>query len=113
MDKITERRDLIKRLLSRHVALVNRHHHSDVESVLVADEERDHYLWLKVGWSHGQRIKAITVYVRLRKGQFWVEEDWTEDGIATELMEAGVPAEDIVLAFHSPETRPSTDLAAV
>jgi hypothetical protein len=40
-----------------------------------------------------------------RNGKFWIEEGWTEDGIATELAQAGVPKEDIVLAFHKPDWR--------
>jgi hypothetical protein len=32
-------------------------------------------------------------------------------GIATDLLEAGVPKEDIVLTFHSPEMRPLTEFA--
>jgi hypothetical protein len=44
----------------------------------------------------------MTVYVRIRDRKFWIEEDWTEDGIATDLVRAGVPKEDIVLAFHEP-----------
>ena len=39
------------------------------------------------------------------------EEDWTEEGIATELLREGVPKEDIVLDFHDPETRKFTDFA--
>jgi hypothetical protein len=39
------------------------------------------------------------------------EEDWTEEGIATELLRECVPKEDIVLAFHDPETRKFTDFA--
>jgi hypothetical protein len=53
----------------------------------------------------------MTVYVRLRDGKFWVEEDWTEEGIATALLTAGVPKEDIVLAFHEPKMRQYTDFA--
>jgi hypothetical protein len=36
----------------------------------------------------------------------------TEVGIANELIEAGVPKEDIVLAFHHPEERKYTEFAA-
>ncbi|MFN9617680.1 MAG: element excision factor XisI family protein, partial [Dolichospermum sp.] len=38
-------------------------------------------------------------------------EDWTQEGIATELLREGVPKEDIVLAFHDPETRKFTEFA--
>jgi hypothetical protein len=44
--------------------------------------------------------------------KFWIEEDWTEDGIAADLVRAGVPKEDIVLAFHEPGMRQYTDFAA-
>lgn len=53
----------------------------------------------------------MTVYIRIQGGKFWIEEDWTEDGIATELVSAGVPKEDIVLAFHEPKTRQYTEFA--
>jgi hypothetical protein len=67
---------------------------------------------MRLGWENGKRVKYITVYVRLRGDKFWIEEDWTEDGIATDLVREGVPKEDIVLAFHDPETRKYTDFAA-
>lgn len=40
-----------------------------------------------------------------------IKEDWTEEGIATEFLREGVPKDDIVLAFHAPETRKYTDFA--
>ncbi|MBV7337555.1 XisI protein [Chloroflexi bacterium TSY] len=52
-----------------------------------------------------------TLYVRIRNGKFWIEEDWTEEGIATHLVEAGVPKSDIVLGFHAPNMRPHTEFA--
>ncbi len=111
MDKLTEYRTLIKRLLTRQAELINRRPKPDVETEISFDEERDHYMLLKVGWSPQGRVRGATVYVRLRNGKFWIEEDWTEKGIATDLLEAGVPNEDIVLAFQSPEMRPYTEFA--
>jgi hypothetical protein len=66
---------------------------------------------LKTGWSAQGRVRGVTVYVRLRNGKFWIEEDWTENGIATDLLAAGVPSQDIVLAFHHPDIRPLTEFA--
>ncbi|MEA5560934.1 element excision factor XisI family protein, partial [Planktothrix agardhii] len=43
--------------------------------------------------------------------KIYIEEDWTEEGIANELLTEGVPKEDIVLAFHDPETRKLTEFA--
>ncbi len=53
------------------------------------------------------------MYVRLHNGKFWIEEDGLEQGVATDLLEAGVPKEDIVLAFHHPEIRPLTEFAVM
>src|SRR5713226_4269797 len=102
MDKLMNYRSLIKRILTEYVELANRRPSPGIESILIVDEEHGHYMWLKLGWEDGKRAKYITVYVRLRDGKFWIEEDWTEVGIATDLVREGVPKEDIVLAFHDP-----------
>jgi XisI protein len=112
MDKLTEYRNLIKHILTEYVELSKSQFNAGVEPILIIDDERGHYMWLKLGWENGKRVKYITVYARLRDGKFWIEEDWTEDGIATDLVREGVPKEDIVLAFHDPETRKHTDFAA-
>lgn len=112
MDKVAQYRQLLKQILSRHLELVNRRPVPGVKSELVIDEVRDNYLWVKVGWSGKRRIDGTTFFARIRDDKFLIEEDWTEDGIATELIEAGVPPEDIVLAFHEPETNTYTKLAA-
>lgn len=40
-----------------------------------------------------------------------MQRDGTEDGIANELVQAGIPKEDIVLGFHEPDVRPYTGFA--
>ncbi|NES80693.1 MAG: hypothetical protein F6K10_04420 [Moorea sp. SIO2B7] len=75
------------------------------------DNERDQYLWFQVGWTPEERIKGISVHIRLKNKKIYIEEDWTEEGIANKLLREGVPKEDIVLAFHDPETRKLTELA--
>lgn len=77
----------------------------------VFDERRDHYLLLKYGWPRGKHAHYTKLHVRLRGGKIWIEEDLTEDGLASELVAAGVPKDDIVLAFHAPEMRLLTDYA--
>jgi hypothetical protein len=77
----------------------------------VFDEAHDQYMLVNVGWLRQERIRGLTLYLRLRNGKIWVEEDWLEDGIVGDLLEAGVPKSDIVLAFHHPEMRPLTEFA--
>ncbi len=68
---------------------------------------------MNLGWQKGDRVTDMTVYVRIRDHKFWIEEDLTEDGIANDLVQAGVPPEDIVLAFHEPKMRQYTDFSAI
>lgn len=112
MDKITQYRELIKQTLSEYADAVAKHLHNGVETMLIFDEARDQYLWLKAGWKKRHRIYGTTLHVRLQNGKIWIEQDWTEDGIATDLLRAGVPHEDIVLGFCDPERRAETEFAA-
>lgn len=112
MDQLTKYRELIKQILTDYVTLAKRAKPAGIESHLLLDDVRGHYMWLKLGWEKGRRVQYITVYVRLCDGKFWIEEDWTEDGIATDLLRAGVPKEDLVLAFNAPESRSQTESVA-
>ena len=84
---------------------------ADKETLLVCDEKHDHYFLHRIGWEGVKRVWNTTLYVRIRNGKFHIEIDWTEEGIATELLAAGVPKDDIVLAFHHPSMRPYTEFA--
>ncbi len=111
MDKLTEYPKLIKRILTEYVELSNRNSNLDIETFLVVDEEKSHYIWMNLGWQNKERVSGMTVYVRIQRDKFWIEEDWTENGIATDLIREGVPKEDIVLAFHEPKMRQYTEFA--
>ena len=60
-------------------------------------------------WSAVEAVWYTSVYIRQRDGKLWIEIDWTEAGVTTDLLDAGVPKADIVLAFHHPSIRPYTD----
>jgi hypothetical protein len=114
MDKLAGYRASIEKLISDLASLVERQHArhpSGIETACVFDEKRDHYLLVNLGWQNGRRVRAVTLHVRLKNGKIWIEDDMTEDGIATRLVEAGVPKEDIVLAFQPPDVRPHTEFA--
>jgi len=111
MDKLTTYRSLIKRLLTENVTLGKGQTKQGLETDCVFDEDHDHYLLLTVGWFQGRRVRATTVHVRIRNGKFWIEDDMTGDGIVSQLLEEGVPREDIVLAFQPPHMRHLTEFA--
>lgn len=111
MDKLENYRHLIQKILTEYYKLGSKSTDSKLEDILIFDEQRDHYLLMVMGWQGEERIKTNTIHVRLRDGKIWIEEDWTEDGVVTDFLQAGVSREDIVLAFHPPNLRQYTGFA--
>jgi hypothetical protein len=112
MDKLNNYRSIVKKILKEYDQITSETPNiSGVDTILSFDEERDQYLWFDVGWHERKRIKAITIYIRIKNEKIYIEEDWTEEGIANELLREGIPKSDIVLAFHDPESRKYTEFA--
>jgi XisI protein len=111
VDKLMRYRELIKQVLTEYDNLAHKSANKKHETCLVFDETHDHYLWLTVDWQGNKRHKYTHVHIRIKNEKIYIEEDWTEEGIATELLREGVTKEDIVLAFHAPETRKLTEFA--
>ena len=112
MDTVNTYRVEIKRILSAYAALVARQPKTGVETLLVEDEARDEYLWLQVGRADDHRVYDVTLHVHIVEGKIRIEQDWTEEGIASDLLQAGVPRRDIVLAFHEPVAEHTAEIVA-
>ncbi|NJN74619.1 MAG: XisI protein [Limnothrix sp. RL_2_0] len=111
MDKLMQYQNIIKSILNGYEKISSQVPDPDIDEVLMFDDERSQYLWFNIGWKNGRRVKSISVYVRIKNEKIYIEEDWTEEGIATDLLAEGVPKEDIVLAFYDPESRKYTEFA--
>ena len=112
MDKRTRYRELIRTCLSDWESYIRRARHNGIEIQRVFDEVHDHYLLVYLGWEKNRRIQQSALHLRLKDEKIWIEADETEEGIATDLLRAGVPRQDIVLAFHPPELRRVSDFAS-
>jgi len=111
MDYMTAGRETLRTLVERFERIDHRHGSPHVFSAGVVDEGRGIYMALSHGWDGKERVKSIQFFVRVVGDKFRVEEDWTKDGVATDLLEAGVPNNKIVLAFHHPSMREYTEFA--
>jgi len=111
MDKLGKYRNYIKQVLIEYHEWVSGSANLDRESCLVFDEIHDHYFWLFMGWEGKKKIRNIQVHIRMKNEKIYIEEDWTEAGIANELLREHVPKEDIVLAFYDLESRKLTEFA--
>ena len=109
MDKLEKYRKLIKKILTEDAQVGTSQ--ETIETMLVFDEERDSYQLMYVGWNRHMRTHGALIHLRLRNGKIWVEYDGTEEGVAQVLLDAGVPKEDIVLAFHPEWKRELMDFA--
>jgi hypothetical protein len=111
MEGLEKYRYLIKKILTEYHEWISGSSNLNDESYLIFDELHDHYLLLFMGWGGKKKNSNIHIHIRIENEKFYIEEDWTEEGITTELLREGVPKEDIVLAFHSPESRKLTGFA--
>jgi hypothetical protein len=109
MDRLTQYRAIIKNILQEQAQY--KPAHGDIEPIVVFDETHDHYQLLFLGWNYPQRVHAIIIHMRLYQEKIWLEYDGTDSHIARQLVEAGIPKEDIVLAFHPVDVRPHTGYA--
>ncbi|KAM3103207.1 XisI protein [Phormidesmis sp. 146-12] len=110
MEKSTYRQ-LIIDLLKEHAS----HPVNDesLETQLIFDAENDHYQLLRLGWEGEKRIYACPIHVDIKDGKLLIQRDFTESGIAQQLVERGVPKSAIVLNFRSPFVRQFSEFAIV
>jgi len=57
------------------------------------------------------KTNLYKLFMRRPNGKIWIQYDGTNRPVADELLEAGVPQEDIVLAWHPAELRHHTGFA--
>ncbi len=109
MEKLERYRTLIKNLLSDFASY--QYPDSTVQSQLVFDSDHDQYQVLQVGWEKDRRVYSIPLHFSIKNNKIWLEQNNTDRLVAEELVLAGVPKEDIVLAIHPPYVRPHTGFA--
>jgi hypothetical protein len=110
MDKVTQYQEAIKQVLNEFIDYLSGSP-SVTDTVMVADDEEQVYTVFDLGWENGRRIQIMPVLIRTVGDKVYVEEDNTDYGFVDRLLEAGIPAKDIVLAWHPPELRPYTEFA--
>jgi hypothetical protein len=100
---------LIKRVLKDHAQPSSYSNSLEIQT-LFNDSQHDYQL-LCIGWHDDDRIHRCLIHIQIKDRKIWIEQDETEVGIANELVEAGVPKADIVLAYQAPYLRHMTEFA--
>ena|SRR5438128_2578193 len=103
-------RAIIRKILSELAAIpfpevVN------LEARTVFDDESNTYMVVVEGWKDVQRLHGCLVHIAIKGDKIWIQQDGTEDGVARDLLAAGIPKDHIVLGFKSPRSRQHTGFA--
>jgi XisI protein len=110
MDKLVHYRVLLEEILrlDENTDLAD----SSAETRVIIDLKTDNYQLMRIGWEgQSKRVYHCYIHASIRNQKIWIEQDFTEPGLALQLLERGVPSEDIVLAFQAPLNRPFTGFA--
>ena len=110
MDQVVTYRQIIKDLISRYAQIKPAYGEIEIETIF--DEVNDHYELMYTGWDEHRRIHGSVLHIDIRNGKVWIQHDGIEGGVAEELVEAGIPREQVVLGFQPPQVRPYTEYAA-
>ncbi|BAZ32690.1 fdxN element excision controlling factor protein [Cylindrospermum sp. NIES-4074] len=110
MDTKLKYQEIIKRILTE-TAEYRASIPDGYDSQVLFDDERGHYLVLDIGWSNDKYLHTTPIHIDLIDNKIWIQYDDTEEGIANDLITAGVHTQDIVLGFRHPKIRPYTNFA--
>lgn len=112
MDKKIIYAEYIEELLREHAVFDPIGDWKEYENQVIIDKSNTHFQLVRVGWWDSRRTHHCALHIDLKDdGKIWIQEDWTEIGIANQLVEKGVPKSDIVLAFYAPFRREDTGFA--
>lgn len=109
MDKLERYREIITKILQEYAAIP--YSYGNLERRLILGKDNNNFVLLTLGWQNDQRVHGCLIHLEIMNEKIWIHRDGIEDGIANELLAAGIPKEEIVLDFHPPEIRQYTEYA--
>ena len=110
MDKLAERRQIVETLLKQHAE--TKPAYGDIERQPIFDSQQNRYQLINIGWENWRRVYGCLIHLDIQAdGKIWIQYDGTEIGVANELIEMGIPKQEIVLAYQSDYLRKLTDFA--
>lgn len=110
MVKVEKYQKAILELLQEYADYYNGSN-SPLKHYVISDKENHHYLLNDIGFSNRRFINGIIYHFDIIDGKVWLQVNNTDNLIADELMEKGVPRTDIVIGFHEPHLREYTGFA--
>lgn len=107
MDTGLKYQTIVKNILQEYREFMQKSGDEDSLRVLFDDEHKA-YALLSFGWQGQRYIHAAIVHMDIIEEKVWIQCDNTEQGIALELVEKGIPKEQIILGFRPAHLRQHT-----
>jgi hypothetical protein len=109
MDSLNQYQSAVIQVLQEYADFLGQDEH--VQVMLITDREHDRYLLVELGWQNEERIYGTLIHLDIVGDRIWIQQDGTESGVAEDLVNAGIPKQQIVLGFKSEQRRKITDYA--
>ncbi len=110
MDTITKYQEFVQKVITDYGTSGS--YRGDIERELIFDTIRNHYQLVNVGWQDQRRIYGCVLHIDIKDHKIWIQYNGTEVDFAEELVNLGVPKQDIVIGFHTPFVRKYSEYAA-
>ncbi|MEM9886235.1 MAG: element excision factor XisI family protein [Bacteroidota bacterium] len=106
MDKVKKYRQIVRELIYE-IAERAQSSTSGVETFVVEDQEKGHYLLFKDGWKgEDRRFYGCPIHVGVNaQAKVYLYYDMTDYEIGQQLLDRGVVPDDLVPAFQPPSVR--------
>jgi XisI protein len=98
MDTISQYKQIIEHVLAHYLEPI-------------FDREHGRYVAMSLGWQGARRVHSCLIHIDMHDDKIWIQRDGTEQGIANDLVAAGIPRDRLVLGFYSAATRQHTAFA--
>jgi hypothetical protein len=108
MDRLNHYRQSINKFLDKYI---NVWQEEGIETQLIIDSVRDHYLLLKIGWEGNKRINYAVFQFDIKDGKIWIQENNTDVEIDKDFEDMGISKKEIVVGFHHPLMREYSDFS--
>lgn len=105
MDRVNQYKKIVRELILE-IASMMPLEEDGVENQTITDDEHGHYLLFSVGWEGDNWQYASFAHIDVKPdGKVWLQHDGTDWRIAEQLVERGIPKNNIVVGFQPPHAR--------
>ena len=88
-------------------------HSGGLKNRIIADTKQNAFVMIAFGWQNEETYTHLLCFhIEIINGKVWVHENNTEALIVNELIEKGIPEEDIILGFLESDALVYPHLAA-